>query len=536
MHANHPMSTDPPTETAATSVPALAVARAWDRGAETLAVVDGQPITYRELADGAGRVTAGLQALGVEPGDRVAVMMATRPEFLLAWFGILGAGAIEVPIHDAARGPGIGYILETTSARFLIVDDEHVAHVAEQVAAVETLERVIVVGAEPELARPVTAFAELLQHEPVAPVELAPEAPASILFTGGTTGPPKGVVVSHNHNLNLARGVVDLVGYGPDDTLYSVFPLFHANAKYVSVLAAMVAGARVVVDRRFSASRFWETCRREGVTAFNGMGEMLRILLKRDPAPEDADHGVRVVFGAAAPADLIEAFEQRFGLTVLDVYGLTETGPISATTWQHRRAGSCGVPTDWYEVRVVDEHDRPVADGEVGEIVVRPRRPHVMMEGYWANDAATLKALRNLWFHTGDLASRDADGYLWFRERGTDSIRRRGENVSAWEVERVLADHPQLLEAAVFGVPAEIGGQEVMVAAVRRPGVTLTPVDLLDYCTGKMPHFAVPRYVRFMDRLPRSHAQRVLKQELKDAGSAAPDVWDREDAGYVVQR
>jgi crotonobetaine/carnitine-CoA ligase len=198
----------------------------------------------------------------------------------------------------------------------------------------------------------------------------------------------------------MARGVVDMLGYDEQDTLYSVFPLFHANAKYVSVLASMVAGARVVVDRRFSASRFWETCRREGVTAFNGMGEMLRILLKRDPAPEDADHGVRVVFGAAAPVDLIEAFEQRFGVAVLDVYGLTETGPVTAITWDHRRPGSCGIPTPWYEVRIVDEHDHEVAPGEVGEIVVRPRRPHVMMEGYWGNEAATLKTLRNLWFHT----------------------------------------------------------------------------------------------------------------------------------------
>jgi crotonobetaine/carnitine-CoA ligase len=530
------MSNSTTMETAATSVPALAVARAWDRGTQVAAVIDGQPVTYGELADRAARVTGGLQALGVEPGDRVAVMLSTRPEFLYAWFGILGAGAIEVPIHDAARGPGIAYILQTTGARLLIVDDEHVEHVAEQVAAVPSLRHVVVVGDVPVLARPASSFAALLAHERAAFVEVAPSAPASILFTGGTTGPPKGVVVSHNHNLNMARGVVDMLGYDEQDTLYSVFPLFHANAKYVSVLASMVAGARVVVDRRFSASRFWETCRREGVTAFNGMGEMLRILLKRDPAPEDADHGVRVVFGAAAPVDLIEAFEQRFGVAVLDVYGLTETGPVTAITWDHRRPGSCGIPTPWYEVRIVDEHDHEVAPGEVGEIVVRPRRPHVMMEGYWGNEAATLKTLRNLWFHTGDLASRDEDGFFWFRERGTDSIRRRGENVSAWEVERVLADHPELLEAAVFGVPAEIGGQEVMVAAVRRPGVVMTPEALLDYCTGKMPHFAVPRYVRFMDKLPRSHAQRVLKHELKADGAGAPGVWDREAAGYVVKR
>ncbi len=510
--------------------------QAQGRGSQTLAVVDGRPVSYAELVDGAARVTGGLRELGIEQGDRVAVMMATRAEFLFAWFGILGSGAIEVPIHDAARGPGIAYILETTGARALIVDDEHVEYAAPYIAGIETLERVIVVGDAPELAKPASDFGELLAHAPAAFAELAPHEPASILFTGGTTGPPKGVVLSHNHNLNVARGAVERFDYTEDDVLYSVFPLFHANAKYMSVLTAMVVGASLVIDRRFSASRFWEICRTHGITAFNGQGEMLRILLKQEQSEADTSNTVRMVIGAAASTELVHQFEERFDVAVLDVYGMTETGPITAITWDRRRAGSCGPPVPWYDVRVVDDHDNDVAAGEIGEIVVRPARNHVMMEGYWNNPEATVRAIRNLWFHTGDLARRDEDGFLWFVERGTDSIRRRGENVSAWEVERVLADHPELLEAAVFGVPSELGGQEVMVAVVPRPGLEITPEGLLDYCTGKMPHFAVPRYVRFMDKLPRSHAQRVLKQELKAAGAGAPGVWDREAAGYKVKR
>jgi len=518
------------------NVATFAAHRAQERGGQTLAVVDGRTVTYAELVEHACRATGGLQGLGVQRGDRVAVMMSTRAEFLFAWFGILGAGAIEVPIHDAARGPGIAYILETTGAKLLIVDDEHVDFVAPYIGDIDTLEQVVVVGTAPELPKPVVDFEVLLDSEPVQPLELEPQAPSSILFTGGTTGPPKGVVLSHSHNLNVAQGFVDLVGYREDDVLYSVFPLFHANAKYMSLLAAMAAGGKLIIDRRFSASRFWDIVRREGITAFNGMGEMLRILLKQPPSEADTGNSVRMVIGAAAPAEIVEQFEARFDVAVLDVYGLTETGPVTAITWEDRRPGSCGVAVPWYEVRVVDEDDRDVAPGEAGQIVVRPRRPHVMMERYWHNDAATLGALRNLWFHTGDLARRDEDGFVWFLERGTDSIRRRGENVSAWEVEGVLADHPGLLEATVFGVPAEIGGQEVMVAAVPRAGIDITPEELLDYCTGRMPHFAVPRYVRFMDRLPRSHAQRVLKQELKSEGASALGVWDREAVGYVVQR
>jgi crotonobetaine/carnitine-CoA ligase len=302
------------------------------------------------------------------------------------------------------------------------------------------------------------------------------------------------------------------------------------------VLTAVAAGARVVVHRRFSASRFWEICRAEGVTAFNGLGEMLTILLKQPQSDADRDNPVRMVIGSAAPTDVVAEFERRYGLAVLDVYGLTETGPITAISWEHRRAGSCGLPVPWYQVRVVDDRDVEVPRGAVGQIVVRPTRPHVMMEGYWNNEAATLALLRNLWFHTGDYARQDEDGFLWFLERGTDSIRRRGENVSAWEVERVLAGHPELIESAVYGVPSDVGGQEIMVAVVPRPGVEIRPEALLDFCTGKLPHFAVPRYVRFVDALPRSHAQRVLKQELKAAGVDAPRVWDREAAGYVVRR
>src|SRR3954447_22097617 len=514
----------------------LAQRQADRYGDRLLALVDDVPVTYADIADKSARFAAGLQALGIEPGDRVALMMPTRAEFLYAWFGILAAGAIEVPIHDAARGPGIAYILETTGVRAFIVDEEHVDHVADQIGGVPSLEHVIATGPKPALDKPTLDFAEVLGHAPVEPVERKPSDIASILFTGGTTGPPKGVALPHNHNLNLAQGVCDVIGYAEDDAIYSVFPLFHANAKYMTVLAAMLSGAKCVIHKRFSASRFWDICLEHDITAFNGQGEMLRILLKQPQREVDRTNRVRVVVGAAPATDLVVEFEQRFDLAVLDAYGMTETGPTIMVPWDQRRPGAAGLATPWYEVRLVNEDDEDVAPGETGEIAVRPRRPFVMMERYWANDAATIASMRNLWFHTGDNAYQDEDGFFWFVGRGTDSIRRRGENVSAWEVERVLADHEELLEAAVYGVPSELGGQEVMVAVVRRPESDITPEELLDYCTGKMPHFAVPRYVRFMDALPRQHAQRVLKQELKAAGTDAPGVWDREAVGYAVQR
>jgi len=509
-------------------------------GDRVLAIFDDDTVTYEQVPERAGHVAAGLRDLGVVEGDRVAIMMGNRSDFLYAWFGILKLAAIEVPIHDAARGPGISHILNVTDAKVLIVEDTFVGHVLPYLSEAPSVEHLVVVGEQPADANggvPIHDFADLRANpSTVDTIDVAPHQPASILFTGGTTGPPKGVVLPHNHNINLATSTAEVAGYTEDDVLLSVFPLFHANAKYMTLVAAMVSGAKAIINRRFSASRFWDQCRSERVTAFNGMGEMLRILLKQPDRPDDSENPVRVVIGAAAPRELVEEFENRYGLVILDVYGLTETGPITFNRFDRRRAGSMGVPVPWYEVRILDENDMQVPVGEPGEICIRPLRPSVMMMGYWGNDTATLKSSRNLWFHTGDHGHRDEDDFYFFRVRATDSIRRRGENVSAWEVERVLALHPDLLESAVYGVASPIGGQEVMAAIVLKPGASVEPEALLDFCQDRMAHFAVPRYLRFVDSLPKSHAQRILKQELKTEGIEVEGVWDRESVGYKVHR
>jgi len=508
-------------------------------GDRVLAAFDDDTVTYAQAAERAGHVAAGLTDLGVTEGDRVAIMMGNRSEFLYAWFGILKLGAIEVPIHDAARGPGISHILNTTGARMVIVEDTYLGHVQPYLGDAPRVEHVVVVGEPPQAngGQPLQDFAYLLANpRSVDTLDVSPHHPASILFTGGTTGPPKGVVLPHNHNNNLGTSTAEVAGYGEDDVLLSVFPLFHANAKYMTTIAAMAVGAKAIINRRFSASRFWDQCRRENVTAFNGMGEMLRILMKQPERPDDRDNPVRVVIGAAAPRDLVLEFEERFDVTILDVYGLTETGPITFNRFDQLRAGSMGVPVPWYEVRILDENDVEAPVGEPGEICIRPQRPSVMMAGYWENDSATLKSMRNLWFHTGDHGYRDEDDFFFFKARETDSIRRRGENISAWEIERVLASHPEVVESAAYGVPSPIGGQEVMAAIVLKADATVTPEAVLDFCSDKMAHFAVPRYLRFVDSLPKSHAQRILKQELKAEGIEPDDVWDRESVGYKVQR
>jgi carnitine-CoA ligase len=322
---------------------------------------------------------------------------------------------------------------------------------------------------------------------------------------------------------------VDLLGYTAADRLYSVFPLFHSNARYCSVMAAIEAGADLVMDVKFSASRFWDICREHGVTAFNYQGAMMRILFNQPPRPDDADNPVRLAFGAPCPPEIFTAFERRFGLELTEIYGSTEVSIVTDMPPSDRRVGTAGNESVNYEVAVVDEHDEPVPAGVAGEIVARPKKPGWMFDGYHAMPQATADSWRNLWFHTGDRGLLDEDGYLVFLDRLKDTIRRRGENISSWELECVVAEHPAVGQAAAYGVPSELSEEEVMLAVVPAAGRHVDPTDLVQHCARTLTGFAVPRYVRVMTELPMTPSQRVEKYKLR-ADGVTPDTWDREAA------
>jgi crotonobetaine/carnitine-CoA ligase len=346
-----------------------------------------------------------------------------------------------------------------------------------------------------------------------------------ILYTSGTTGRSKGVVLPHGANLKLARANVALMEYTADDILYTAFPLFHVNAKFTSVTSAMLAGARLVLDERFSASTFWPRMKEEGVTSFNYMGGLLAMLDKQPPKDTDRGHGVVRAYGGACPPPLWEPFEARFGVRLHEHYGMTETGITIQNTRQVRRVGSIGLAAPHYEVRLADENDREVPVGEVGEIQVRPNEPEVMLHEYWRRPDATSEGFRNFWFHTGDRATRDADGFFYYHDRLTDSIRRRGENVSSFELEAVVAAHDSVLECAAYGVPSELGEDEVMVAVVPE-GDDLDIEALIAHCEARVARFAVPRYVRIVPELPKNSSQRIQKFRLREDG-VTEDTWDR---------
>jgi crotonobetaine/carnitine-CoA ligase len=507
-----------------------------------LIAVGSQTCSYGQLDVRTDAVAAGIAELGLEPGDTACLMMRNSLANVTSWLGMCKAGVIEVPLNVALKGFALRYQIDQSDARAMIVDAEFLPRLMAIGDELPKLRHVLVNGPlDPATTDglpatvTVSALGDLREGRAFSSPDLRPGTPSAILYTSGTTGPSKGVVVTHNYNLELSRNLSELMRYEADDVLYSVFPLFHANARYATILAAMHAGARVILDDRFTASGFWDICRREEITAFNYMGALLLMLWKQPERDDDRDHQVRRCFGAPCPPDLWGPFEERFGVHLIDVYGSTEVGLATANTLDDRRIGTAGRVAPGYQMAILDEDDHELPPGVPGQIAFRSDRPDGMIREYYKMPEATVEAFRNFWFHTGDRGIVDADGYMTFIDRMKDAIRRRGENISTWEVEQVLNNHPAVLESAAYGVDSDLGDEEVAVAVVVREGESLTEPELLDYCQEQMAHYAVPRYVRLIDELPKNQQQKVQKFILREEGIGS-GVWDREDAEYQVRR
>jgi carnitine-CoA ligase len=491
-------------------------------------------LSYRAVCEMAARSAGRLAQAGVQPGDRIATMSENRIELFELILGCAWAGAIVVPINTASRGAQLEHILGNCGARLLVVESAHLEAFA-PLGNRGNVERAWVLPPfDGSSAAPGVVAGWAIDDVPPAgePIAAHPAGPgdiAAILYTSGTTGPSKGVRCPHAQFYWWGVLMGESLRIVERDVLYTCLPLFHTNALNAFV-QALVSGATFVLGERFSASRFWARVAAADADITYLLGAMVTIMMSRPYEPVEREHHVRIALAPATPARIFDRFRERFGVQLIEGYGSTETNaPIVAEDPAESRGGYMGTVRPGFHARVVDENDQTVPDGTAGELVLRHDEPFAFADGYWAMPEQTVKAWRNLWFHTGDRVVRDPDGWFRFVDRAKDAIRRRGENISSWEVEQAVLEHAAVSAAAAFPIPSELGEDDVMVAIVLERGEALTHGELIEHCRPLLPYFAVPRYVEFVSELPLTENGKVRKQVLRERG-LTPATWDREAA------
>ncbi|WP_297536921.1 AMP-binding protein [Amycolatopsis sp.] len=504
--------------------------------------------SYADADALARRYADGFAALGVRRGDHVALMCENRPEFLWTCFGLGRLGAVAVLINTASKGDRLAYYLNQSESSTLVVGAGFVERIGALAEPLPHLRRIVAVERSAESLSALAAFdcpaselAALVDGSApaAAEVDVVPSDPAYILYTSGTTGPSKGVVIPHSQPLGIGRNTAAGYRYTGEDVLYTCLPLFHVNALFYTCYAALAVDATVALSPRFSAQNFWAEVKACGATEFNFMGAMANIMLRQEPSRAERDHSARLAMIVPASGELRRRVRERFGIEVVSGFGATETFLVTMTDTDHpaAKAGSAGRATDGARVRIVDENDVDVPAGQPGEILVAADDPGAMMSGYYAMPEETGLAMRGGWFHTGDRGRLDEDGYLFFIDRIKDVIRRRGENISAQEIEAILLRHPTVREAAVVPVVSELGEDDVAVFVVSEHRNTRDPVELVRYCDQEMAYFMVPRYVHFLDELPETANTRIEKYKLREwAAANRAELWDRERAGIELKR
>ncbi len=522
--ARSPLRDIPPGER---TLPALLERQGRIYGDRPLFRFGALELTYGQVRDLAARAAGGLRAAGVGPGERVAAMCENGPALFELILGCAWSGAIVVPLNTAARGAQLEHMLRSCGARWLLADGPLIERL-EDVGGDVALEQVWADAGRTAVAgRSVSPRPEPVDG--LAAHDVGPGDTAAILYTSGTTGPSKGVCCPHAQLYWWGVLVSESLAIREGDVLYTCLPLFHTNA-LTAFVQAVVSGATFVLGERFSASRFWARVGEADADVTYLLGAMVSILMSRQPEPADRAHHVRVALAPATPARLFGPFRERFGVELVEGYGSTETNnAIAAPDPGAGRPGYMGLVREGFAARVVDEDDEQVPDGEPGELVLRHEEPYAFATGYWGMPEQTVRAWRNLWFHTGDRVVREPDGWFRFIDRAKDAIRRRGENISSWEVEQALLEHEAVEAAAVFPVPSELGEDDVMAAVVLEPGRTLAPSDLITHCEPRLARFAVPRYLEFVDELPVTENGKVRKQLLRQRG-VTETTWDREAA------
>ncbi|MFE6150239.1 long-chain fatty acid--CoA ligase [Streptomyces sp. NPDC057889] len=486
------------------------LARSARSHADRTAVRQGDRVlTYGELDDLTARFAALLRAGGVRAGDRVAMVLPNVLHFPVVYYGILRAGGVVVPMNPLLKADEIAFVLRDCATRFLVASPS---------SADEAVPAAAMAGVEYLVADPATLDAQLHLAPPVTEeAGNADDDTAVILYTSGTTGTPKGAELTHRNLVsNALTSARTLLCVGPDDVLFGGLPLFHAFGQTCALNTAITAGACLTLLPRFDSATALEILRRDEVTVFLGVPTMYTSLLQSGVGPALPRLRLGVSGGSALPVELLHAAERELGVTVLEGYGLSETSPVACFNPpdRPRKPGSIGLPVRGVELRLVAEGGRVVGPGEVGELAIRGEN---VMKGYWNRPDATARAFQEGWFHSGDLARVDDDGYYFIVDRKKDLVIRGGYNVYPREIEEVLYRHPDVAEVAVIGVPDPARGEEVAAVVVLRPGARITTDELRDYVRQRVAAYKYPRIVRFVDELPKGATGKILKRDIAPA-------------------
>ncbi len=499
---------------------------------DVFGIHDDGEITFRTLESRVNSLANGLAKLGVAAGQRVAVIFTNHPDHIFTFFALAKLGAVWVPVNTNLRGAGLEFIFKQSAPRIVIADAQFWPHL-KSLPAANTFDTLVIrnPGAP---AEPADGYDFALVAEGSgAPLRAAAtmDEVRAVFFTSGTTGPPKGAPLTEKMLTTCAAAAGRAADVRPGDVFLLWEPVYHTSGAQMCVLA-LLEPVKLAIVPRFSASRFWEQMRKYQVTKLHYLGGILDILLKQPPGPYDRDHNVRIAFGAGCTKGTWKAFEQRFGVEIREVYGMTEASCFT-TLNRTGKVGSIGKPYPYFELRIVDDNGQPVEAGQSGEICVREQEPGLIMQGYLENSAGTGAELRDGWLYTGDLACCDAEGDYYYLGRKKDSFRRRGENISAWEVEHIINAHPDIQESAVVGVAAEVGEQDLKVFIKCASGVRLDPLDFIKWCEPRMAYYQIPRYIAFIEDFEKTPTQRIAKDKLS---RDIMDCWDLEKSGYRIRR
>lgn len=504
----------------------------------------GNLYTYKEVDLLSTRFAHSLRDMGIERGETVVTMLDNNIDAIICWLAINKLRAVSVPINTALRGEFLRHQIADAGAALMICESGYMDRVAAISDQLDALKLILHRGPLDSPVDCAVTVNSLDEHrgQDETPIEGKPDPSdlACLIYTSGTTGPSKGCMVSYNFMCNLARLQLRAGPATKDDVTITPLPLFHMNALCVSVIASILVGARAAILPRFSVSNFWPEVERSGATIasiLGGMGGLLAQAPDND-AMKRCFGQIHTARGNPYTEETKEIWRKRFGTPLVggNGYGLTEACVItSLAAGEYAKPGSSGKRIPDFDVRIVDDKDNELPANQAGEIVVRPLRPDVMFQGYWRRPEATLKVMNNMWFHTGDIGKFDEDGFFYFVDRKKDYLRRRGENISSFEVESAFSNHPAIAEVAVHAVLSDKGEDDVKITALLHEGATLTEEALFHWATESVPYYALPRYIEFREVLPKNPQGRILKYQLRDEGKTA-NTWDLEDTDIKVNK